>query len=54
MTPGKIITQRVPVILPTVNGERQVDLDQDMVKVAVVARHGVNDNIATAFVHGTA
>lgn len=52
VTPGKIITQRVPVALPYVNGERQIDLDQDMVKVAVVARHGVNGNIATAFVHG--
>jgi adenine deaminase len=52
VTPGKIITQRVPATLPYANGERQVDLDQDIVKVAVVARHGVNDNIATAFVHG--
>jgi adenine deaminase len=52
VTPGKIITQRVPVTLPYTGGERRIDLDQDMVKVAVVARHGVNDNIATAFVHG--
>jgi adenine deaminase len=52
VTPGKIITQRVPVTLPYVGGARQIDLDQDMVKVAVVARHGVNDNIAVAFVHG--
>ncbi len=29
-----------------------VDLDQDVVKVAVIARHGVNDNMATAFVKG--
>ena len=50
--PGKIITERVPVTLPFANGERDVDLDQDVVKVAVVARHGVNDNIATAFVKG--
>jgi adenine deaminase len=52
VTPGKIITQRVPVSLPYANGERGVDLDQDMVKVAVVARHGVNDNIGVAFVNG--
>jgi adenine deaminase len=52
VTPGKIITQRVPTTLPYVDGERRIDLDQDMIKVAVVARHGVNDNIATAFVHG--
>jgi len=50
--PGKIITERVPVTLPYRKGERDVDLDQDVVKVAVVARHGVNDNKATAFVKG--
>ena len=52
VVPGKIITERVPVTLPFRNGERDVDLDQDVVKVAVVARHGVNDNMATAFVKG--
>ena len=52
VVPGKIITQRVPVTLPFANGLRGVDLDQDLVKVAVVARHGVNDNISVAFVHG--
>jgi adenine deaminase len=52
VTPGKIITQRVPVTLPYADGERRIDLDQDAVKVAVVARHGVNDNIGCAFVHG--
>ena len=50
--PGKIITDRVPVTLPFKNGERGVDLSQDVVKVSVVARHGVNDNHATAFVKG--
>ncbi len=50
--PGKIITERASVTLPFRNGERDVDLGQDVVKVAVVARHGVNDNIATAFVKG--
>jgi adenine deaminase len=50
--PGKIITDRVPVTLPFKNGERGVDLGQDVVKVSVVARHGVNDNRATAFVRG--
>jgi adenine deaminase len=52
VVPGKIITERVPMTLPYVDGERRVDLDQDAIKVAVVARHGVNGNIATAFVHG--
>ena len=49
---GKIITERVAVSLPFANGSRGVSLDNDVVKVAVVARHGVNENIATAFVHG--
>ena len=52
VVPGKIITQRVPVALPFAGGLRSVDLRQDVVKVAVVARHGVNDNIGVAFVHG--
>jgi adenine deaminase len=52
VVPGKIITERVPAVLPFANGLRGIDLDQDFVKVAVVARHGVNDNIATAFVRG--
>ncbi|MGO4872359.1 MAG: adenine deaminase [Roseiarcus sp.] len=52
VVPGKIITERVPAILPFANGLRGIDLDRDFIKVAVVARHGVNDNIATAFVNG--
>jgi adenine deaminase len=50
--PGKIITERVACTLPFANGLRAVDLSQDLVKVSVVARHGANDNIAVAFVHG--
>jgi len=52
VVPGKIITERAPVTLPFANGERKIDLDQDAVKVAVVGRHGVNRNIAVAFVQG--
>jgi adenine deaminase len=40
------------VTLPFTNGERGVDLTQDVVKVSVVARHGINDNHATGFVKG--
>jgi len=50
--PGKIITERVSVTLPFKHGERGVDLAQDVAKVSVVARHGINDNIATGFVKG--
>ena len=52
VVPGKIITQRVPVTLPFAGGVRGIDLSQDVVKVAVVARHGVNDNLGVAFVKG--
>ena len=50
--PGAILTERVAVSLPFAQGLRRVSLDDDVVKVAVVARHGVNDNIGVAFVHG--
>ena len=52
VVPGRNITERVPVTLPFAGGLRGIDLAQDVVKVAVVARHGVNDNIGVAFVHG--
>lgn len=52
VVPGKIITERAPVSLPFASGAREIDLDQDAVKVAVVGRHGVNRNIAVAFVKG--
>ena len=50
--PGKIITQHLRLSLPFADGQRGIDLDQDVVKVAVVARHGVNDNIGRGFVKG--
>ncbi|QIB36291.1 adenine deaminase [Ancylobacter pratisalsi] len=50
--PGRIITEDMTLDLPVVNGEKQVDLDKDAVKVCVVARHGKNRNIGRGFVHG--
>ena len=52
VTPGKIITQRLKLTLPFRDGLRKVDLAQDAVKVAVVARHGLNRNIGVGFVNG--
>jgi adenine deaminase len=49
---GKIITRSLGMTLPYRDGQRHVDLRQDAVKVAVVARHGLNRNIGVAFVHG--
>ncbi|NIX76212.1 adenine deaminase [Microvirga terricola] len=50
--PGRIITEDLHLTLPVRDGVRQIDLGQDVVKVAVVARHGINDNIGFGFVHG--
>jgi adenine deaminase len=50
--PGKIITDHLRLQLPVRGGERQIDLEQDVAKVAVVARHGVNRNIGRGFVRG--
>lgn len=50
--PGKIITGRIVRDLPLRGGEKQVDLDNDVIKVAVVARHGKNRNIGRGFVTG--
>ncbi|HTR17246.1 MAG TPA: adenine deaminase [Acetobacteraceae bacterium] len=58
VVPGRIITERHDLTLPYRNGERQIDLGQDVVKVAVIERHGrtVGNgngvNIGRAFVHG--
>ncbi|MCJ2143039.1 adenine deaminase [Methylobacterium sp. E-066] len=54
--PGKIITLRHDLSLPYVDGERRIDLDQDVIKVAVVERHGKTPpgerGIGVAFVKG--
>lgn len=54
--PGKIITLRHDLTLPYSAGERRIDLDQDVIKVAVVERHGRTPpgarGIGVAFVKG--
>ena len=52
VTAGRIITERLDLDMAAENGEVRADLAQDAVKVAVVARHGKNDNIGRGFVHG--
>ncbi len=49
---GKIITDRLDLDMAAENGEVPADLAQDAIKVAVVARHGKNENIGRGFVHG--
>ncbi|HEX4766443.1 MAG TPA: adenine deaminase [Lichenihabitans sp.] len=50
--PGRIITERLQMTLPYRDGERRIDLGQDIVKVTVVERHGKTGGIGRAFVHG--
>jgi adenine deaminase len=52
VVPGRIITERVVLDLPVRAGLKDVDLARDVIKVAVVARHGKNRNIGRAFVTG--
>lgn len=50
--PGKVITFRESAVLARGESGLQVDLAKDVIKVAVVERHGKNGNIATSFVTG--
>jgi adenine deaminase len=50
--PGKIITQYLRRDLPSRDGQVEIDLAQDAVKVTVIERHGKNGNIGLGFVHG--
>ncbi|WP_419830529.1 adenine deaminase [Methylobacterium sp.] len=56
VVPGKLITLRHDLSLPYSAGERRIDLDQDVIKVAVVERHGKTPpgerGIGVAFVKG--
>jgi adenine deaminase len=50
--PGKIITEHRRFRLPSKGNQTTVDLDRDIIKVAVVERHGKNGNHANGFVQG--
>ncbi|WP_296077497.1 adenine deaminase [uncultured Agrobacterium sp.] len=50
--PGKIITEHRRFKLPSDGNQTAVDLDNDIIKVAVIERHGKNGNHANAFVQG--
>jgi adenine deaminase len=52
VTPGRIITERLEFAMEARDGALASDLRQDVVKVAVIARHGKNENIGRGFVHG--
>ncbi len=52
IVPGRIITERLEASLPVRDGAAQPDPAADIVKVAVVERHGRNGNRAIGFVRG--
>ncbi|MDQ7072011.1 MAG: adenine deaminase [Rhodobacterales bacterium] len=49
---GKIITEHLHEVIPIVDGDKRPDVARDLVKIAVVERHGKNGNIASGFVRG--
>jgi adenine deaminase len=52
VVPGRIITERLSMTLPSREGQALPDLAQDAVRVTVIERHGKNGGIASGFVHG--
>jgi adenine deaminase len=50
--PGKIITEHLTFDIAPQDGDKRPDLSRDLVKIAVIERHGVNGNRATGFVRG--
>ncbi|MGB8621781.1 MAG: adenine deaminase C-terminal domain-containing protein, partial [Paracoccaceae bacterium] len=50
--PGKIITDHLHETIPVQDGDKHPDPARDLIKIAVIERHGKNGNIATGFVKG--
>ncbi|WP_323784208.1 adenine deaminase [Thalassovita sp.] len=49
---GKIITDHLHETIPIVDGDKRPDIARDLIKIAVIERHGKNGNMATGFVRG--
>lgn len=49
---GKIITEHLHEDITPQNGDKAPDVSRDLIKIAVIERHGINGNIATGFVRG--
>jgi adenine deaminase len=49
---GKILTEHLHERIPSEDGDKRPDPARDLVRVAVIERHGRNGNIATGFVKG--
>lgn len=52
VVPGRIITERLSMALPSRGADALPDPDQDAIKVSVIERHGQGGGMATGFVHG--
>ena len=50
--PGKIITEHLKVEIAPQDGDKRPDLVRDLMKIAVIERHGMTGNVATGFVRG--
>lgn len=50
--PGKIITDHLTFDIAPVDGDKRPDLTRDLIRIAVIERHGKNGNRATGFVQG--
>ncbi|MYM55554.1 adenine deaminase [Thalassovita mangrovi] len=49
---GKIITEHLHEVIPIEDGDKRPDPARDLIKIAVIERHGKNGNMATGFVRG--
>lgn len=49
---GKIITDHLHEIIAIKDGDKRPDIARDLIKIAVIERHGKNGNMATGFVRG--
>ncbi len=50
--PGKIITRHLTCDIAPTDGDKRPDIARDLVKIAVLERHGKNGNRTTGFVKG--
>ena len=49
---GQILTDHLHIDIPVVDGDKLPDTARDLIRIAVIERHGKNGNIATGFVKG--
>lgn len=49
---GKIITEHLTFDIEPQDGDKRPDLERDLIRIAVIERHGKNGNRATGFVKG--